>query len=253
MTLQSKHDLIFEKPILNAAGFLGFAPGFQEGIDWDALGTFITSPISLQARTAAAPPRLIPYPGGFLLHTGHPNPGLRSAVKQYAPQWGRSPLPILVHLLAEDPDSLRQLIEALEQVEGIMGLEIGLPPGIDKAGLSALGGAAQGELPFILQLPLTEAAGLAREAVAAGAAAISLGPPRGALPAPSGRLVNGRLYGPGVFPLVLDAISRLRGMEFPIIAGGGVSSNAEADALREAGAAAVQLDYVLWRPGGMER
>jgi dihydroorotate dehydrogenase (NAD+) catalytic subunit len=116
--------------------------------------------------------------------------------------------------------------------------------------LRDLGQAAQGELPFILQVPLLEAAQLADEAEAVGAAGVSLGAPRGSLPSPTGRLINGRLYGPSLFPIVLEAVSEINTLGIPIIAGG-VSSSREVAALQEAGAGAIQLDYVIWQPGGL--
>ncbi len=72
----AKHDLTFEPPIMNAAGVLGFFPDRHGPIDWGMLGAFITNPISLSPRTPAHGSRFEAYPGGFLLHTGYPNPGL---------------------------------------------------------------------------------------------------------------------------------------------------------------------------------
>jgi dihydroorotate dehydrogenase (NAD+) catalytic subunit len=79
-----------------------------------------------------------------------------------------------------------------------------------------------------------------------GASAISLGAPRGWLPGDSGKLTGGRLYGPAILPLALAAVRSLRRQALPVIAGGGVYCKADGEALLAAGAAAVQIDSVLW-------
>jgi dihydroorotate dehydrogenase len=71
-----KTELELRKPLMNAAGMLGFAPDMRAAVPWDELGAFVTNPISLRPRTATQAPAVIEYPG-FLLHTGLPNPGLK--------------------------------------------------------------------------------------------------------------------------------------------------------------------------------
>jgi dihydroorotate dehydrogenase (NAD+) catalytic subunit len=104
-----------------------------------------------------------------------------------------------------------------------------------------------GELPVIARLPLERAAWLAMVAGEAGAAAISLAPPRGLLPGPDGSWMRGRLYGPGIFPLALAATREVVALGVPIIAAGGVYSSKNAQALLAAGALGVQVDAALWR------
>ena len=90
----SKYDLSLAKPILNAAGTLGFVPDPAGPASLAHLGAFVTNPVSLAPRTPAQGLRWQAYPGGFLLHSGYPNPGLRAVVKRYAPAWGRASLPV---------------------------------------------------------------------------------------------------------------------------------------------------------------
>ena len=60
-------------------------------------------------------------------------------------------------------------------------------------------------------------------------------------------MVNGRLYGPAYYP---QALSSLRGtvrLGLPVIAGVGVQSEEQAEAMLASGALAVQLDTILWK------
>jgi dihydroorotate dehydrogenase (NAD+) catalytic subunit len=239
-----KNDLYLDQPLMNAAGTLGFAPDPKSPVDISRFGAFVTNPISRGPRTPAKGKRFSAYPGGFLLHSGLPNPGLRAAIKKYGKRWARSPAPVIVHLLALEPTSLFRMIERLEGLEGVMGIEVGLPPEVDPDTAYDFAQAALGELPAILRLPLEQADELAHIVIEAGASAVSLGAPRGKLEG-----ISGRMYGPGVFPLALRAVDKLAGSGIPIIGAGGVYQPKEVKSMLGAGAFAVQVDSILWRGG----
>lgn len=255
-----KYDLALSQPLMNAAGALGFYPDRRALPALEAFGAFVTNPISLNARTPARGPRFLPFAGGFLLHSGLPNPGLRAALRRFAPRWARSPVPVIAHLLASEPGELAEMARRLERAEGVIAVEVGLPPGATLETALAFGrAAAAGELAVLLRLPLElahELGGAAGEGLAArldeaGVAAVSLGPPRGALAHPSAGRVHGRLYGPALFPQALAAVEALASAGLRVIGAGGVYSRADVQALLDAGAFAVQLDSVIWR-GGIE-
>jgi dihydroorotate dehydrogenase (NAD+) catalytic subunit len=241
---------------MNAAGSLGFAPDLHGRVDLKGLGAFITNPVSQLPRSPAQERRCVPFSGGFLLHTGWPNPGLKNVIRRCAARWARSPIPVWVHLIALQPDEVFEMIGRLERVEGVMGVEVGLPPEIDVERAVDFARAAVGELPVLLRLPFERAAELADSlgAVSAesGLSAVSLAPPRGALYAPAGNRLHGRLYGPGLFPLALAAVESIVKTGIPAVGAGGVYRRSDIQALLSAGAIAVQLDTVLWRNGLLE-
>lgn len=248
----SKSDLFLSPPILNAAGSLGFVPDLHGPIDWKRMGAFVTNPISLELRRPAASAVCLPYPGGFLLHSGYPNPGLRRVIQQSASAWGRSPLPILVAVLLQQLEQIPQFFEALEGLPGVAGAEISLPVDVQPGDLLAILEKAFGELAVILRLPLDRAlellpAGAVSKYLENGLAAVSLGAPRGALQDAAGRLVNGRLYGPALFPQTLVVARTLVKLGVPVIAGPGVYSAVQAGLLLANGVLAVQLDTILWK------
>ena len=199
-------ELGLSSPWLNAAGCVGFRPARQW--PWpEPAGAFVTNPLSLSARTPAANRQTLAYEGGFLLHSGLPNPGLRSVLKEQAERWKRAALPVWVHLLANSADEAGRMVRLLEGQESVAALELGIPPQAESASALALVEAAAGELPLVVNIPLN-AVGEAwtRQLAFLGVSAVSLGAPRGLLPARDGRLVSGRLYGPGLLPLALAAV-----------------------------------------------
>lgn len=234
-------------PWMNAAGSLGFVPDPHNSIDLQPFGAFVANPISVRPRRASHGPRMLEFPGGVLLHTGHPNPGLRTAIKQYGNAWARAPLPIIVHVLSSKPEELHKAVLRIEELENILAIELGFESDIEAAELRELLHAAQGELPLIAQLPMLRAAPLAAIAVDTGVAAVSLAALRGSLPDPDGKLVSGRLYGPTVFPLALEAVHQLAPLDIPLFASGGIQTRAQGEAMLAAGASAVQMDIAFWK------
>lgn len=243
----SKYDLSFAAPIMNAAGFLGFSPGTHGPFDLSRLGAFVTNPVSLEPRTPAGGTRCIHFPGGFLLHTGHPNPGLKSVINRHSARWKRSTIPIIVHVLGQGLDETTRVIRRLEAVEGVTGIELGLPPGIDPSSAKALVRAARGEFPLIVRLPLEDTQDFARALKESDVSAFSLSAPRGALLDSEKKLVFGRLYGQALFPQVLATVKSLARGGVQTIAAGGVYHTDQVEALLSAGAFAVQLDATLWQ------
>jgi len=241
-----KQNILLSKPILNAAGTLGFTPDPRGPIALSMLGAFITNPVSLAPRNPAKTSRMINFPGGVLLHTGLPNPGYRKVSRTYTKHWLRSSIPIIVHLFADDPAHIQIMMTHLEEVEGVTGIELGLSSRISLEELKLYLDASTGELPVIIRFPLDQALELAKEAYNAGFH-ISLGPPRGTLVDKRGNYISGRLYGPALFPLALETVRSLGSLKIPVIAGSGVYTLEQAKMLLDAGASAVQLDTVLWK------
>jgi dihydroorotate dehydrogenase (NAD+) catalytic subunit len=245
-----KYDLNFTSPIMNAAGSLGYTPGNRTLLDGTTLGAFITNPISIGPRTPAHGKRFIAFPGGFLLHSGYPNPGLSQILRRYARRWKRSPVAVIVHLLAQSPEEVESMSRRLELVEGVNALEVGMSSEAKADLVAEFTQAAHGELPVIMRLPLEHATELAESAMLAGAVAISLAPPRGTMPTETGDFVQGRLYGPAIFPIAITVVRALKQLGVPVIGAGGVYTREQVHAMLMAGAIAVQLDGVLWRDAG---
>lgn len=253
-----KRDLYFNQKIMNTAGSLGFAPDFRSPGDFGSLkefGAFVTNPFSLRPRLPAATPAVIQHSGGFLLHTGLPNPGFNAGLKKYSAKWSRSELPVIVHLMADRPEETQRMVRMLEPQENVMAAELGFAPQLSNDIILMTLEMCVGELPLIFSLPVEQVLSLGPRLIQDGAQAIGIAAPRGALPltpnpSPSGRgeLVTGRLYGPALFPQTLETVYSASKLGLPIIGAGGVWTKENADSMLSVGALAVQIDAALWNP-----
>ena len=236
---------------MNAAGSLGFAPDPHNGIPLDArsrFGAFITNPISLRPRLPAAQPALIEFPGGFLLHTGLPNPGLSAVLKKHAARWNRADLPIIVNLMADRPEETMHMVRMLEGIENVMAVELGFAPLLTDDIILLTLEMCLGELPLISSLPTEKVLALGPRLIQEGAEAISISSPRGALMNDDSELISGRLYGRSLFPRSLDIVHSAVMIGIPIIGAGGVWTDKDAADMLSAGAIAVETDASLWIP-----
>ncbi|MFN8383771.1 MAG: hypothetical protein U0V02_17670 [Anaerolineales bacterium] len=243
-----KRDLYFSKPLMNAAGSLGFAPDIHSGLSLDSFGAFVTNPISLRPRLPTAQPSLIQFPGGFLLHTGLPNPGFSIVLKKYSAKWDRANLPIIVHLMADRPEETQRMVRQLENAENVMAVQLGFAPLLSDDIILLNLEMCVGEIPLIFSLPQEQVLSLGPKLIQHGAHAISLASPRGALYDKDGKVITGRLYGQSIFPRALDVVRSAAMIGLPIIGSGGVWADKDAADMLSAGAMAVETDAQLWVP-----
>lgn len=245
-----KRDLYFSKPLINAAGSLGFVPDFRgfENLGSLKFGAFVTNPISLRPRLPAAHPSVTEFPGGFLLHTGLPNPGFNSALKKYSAKWARADLPIIVNLMADRPEETQYMVRQLENADNVMAVQLGFAPLLADDIILLTLEMCLGEIPLIFALPHEQILTLGPKLIEGGGSAVSVASPRGAVYDANGNLITGRLYGPSLFPHSLDIVRSAVMIGLPVIGAGGVWSDADVESMLKAGAMAVETDAQLWVP-----
>lgn len=243
-----KRDLHFRKPLINAAGTLGFAPDTRNGISLDSFGAFVTNPISLRPRMPTANPSVAEFPGGFLLHTGLPNPGFSNVIKKYSAKWNRSDLPIIVNLMADRPEETQQMVRQLENIDNVMAVQLGFAPLLSDDIILLNLEMCLGELPLVFALPHEQILSLGPRLIQEGASAVSISSPRGAVYDENKNIITGRMYGQALFPRSLDIVRSAGMIGLPIIGAGGAWSDADVESMLEAGAMAVETDAQLWVP-----
>ncbi len=247
-----KDSVVVQNPVMPAAGMLGYdGTAYRDVIDLGKLGALVTTPLTWKPRRAARGPRVVPIPSGVLIHTGLPNPGVARAIKQYAGRWAGSVVPVIVHLAATTPEDVAHAAAALDRVEAVAGIELGLHDSVAPADVINLVGAVldNTQRPLLVRVPLHNALALAlaaQEAEAGGVVVAS--PPRGtARDSASGQLVGGRIFGPWLHTLTLRAVGQVaRALDIPVIGSGGAHSADDAREFIAAGAVAVQIDTLAW-------
>lgn len=253
-----KFGLPVASPVMPAAGAFGYGDTYHDLVDLRLLGALVTNPVSFAPREAARGQRIAVHGEHFVAHTGLPNPGVQRALRQHRQTWERLPIPVIVHLIATTPAETAQAAERLAGIPNVVGIELGLIDNITpQRALSLLDAArAEGDLPVIVRVPFDSVDTLAPRLADGGADALTLAaPPRAVLPVADAledsaarHYIRGRLYGPALLPLLLNTLARWRGkLPVPIIACGGIATLQDAIACLELGAAAVQIDALLWR------
>ena len=231
---------------MNAAGFLGFAPDPRRMLWLDRFGAFITNPISLSPRSPARNSTVLPFGSGFILHTGFPNLGLDRIIRENAKLWAASAVPIILHLLIQDVQEIDICLAKVEALDGVSGVELSFYPEIDISQMIPRTSHLSSELPVIFQLTADQIYTNQTKIMSSPISAVSLARPRGAIKNCQSEIGKGRYLSHSNLPITLHDVDRLKGFGTPIFAGAGVTSEDEIPLVLEAGAAALQLDAVLW-------
>ncbi|MBN2007601.1 MAG: hypothetical protein JXA21_29920 [Anaerolineae bacterium] len=259
-----KYGLSLPTPVMPAAGTLGFGDLCRDVLESGALGALVTNPLSLRPRRAAQGQRLAVRGEHFIAHTGLPNAGIRDTIRQYSKYWERLSIPVIPHLIATTPSETGKAATQLSAAPNVGGVELGLAENTPLEKALALLAATKGGsgLPILVQVPFSQVETLAPALAEAGADALVLtAPPRAILPVagshPDARyFTRGRLYGPAVFPLLLNVLAQwtapgVNRLRIPVIACGGITSTEDALACISLGATAVQIDALAWRDPGL--
>ena len=251
-----KIGLNLSSPVMIAAGCCGYGEAYERLIEMSAFGAVVTRPVTLRPRRGGPQPRHVETEAGFILNTGHQNPGVKKVIKQYGQRWSRSDIPVLAHLPADEPADLMRTARALagayarQGQAALAGVELGVPHGAMPQDVESWLGAIRAgcELPVLVKLPLGSPRDLAETAADSHADALVIGtPPLGKAISPGGnKPVSGLLYGLVLHSLALYDLWALADFELPLVAAGGIHTLADVRAFLEAGATAVQLDSLLF-------
>jgi len=246
---QHKIGLPLANPVMIASGCAGYGPAYQRLLDLSTFGAIVTNPITLRPQRGARSPRWAETTTGFVLGTGQQNPGVRKIIQRYDKIWARLGTAVIAHLPAGDPDDLQRTARALAGTGHVAAIELGVPAGAYPDELDHWTRAVREAclLPLLVKLPLETAANLASTAAASADGLVIGRPPLGAAVSAGGEVVTGHLYGPALHALTLHALRVIKDrVELPLVAVGGIHSLADAQALLQAGAKAVQLDSLLF-------
>jgi dihydroorotate dehydrogenase (NAD+) catalytic subunit len=254
-------DLV--NPVIAASGTFGYGIEFEEIVDLEQIGGFVTKGISLEPMAGHAAPRLIQTAAGMLNAIGLQNVGVEEFIQKKLPALARYPgCKVIVNVFGYTVAEYVAVIERLNQAEGMAAYELNVScPNVHEGGMAF--GADPGTLEFLVhrartasRRPLivklspnvTSIGLMARIAENAGASAVSLTntflamsiDPETRKPRLSN--VTGGLSGPAIKPIALRMVyETAKAIDIPVIGMGGIVTPEDAVEFMLAGATAIQV------------
>jgi dihydroorotate dehydrogenase (NAD+) catalytic subunit len=251
-----------KNPVLTASGTFGYGEEYAEFVDLNKLGGVIVKGVSLKPMKGNPPPRIWETPSGMLNAIGLENPGVDVFVNEKLPYLSKFDTAVIVNVFGYSLEEYVGVVERLDGVPGVSGLEVNISCPNVKAGgivfgtnvtsafdlLSAVRKVTK--LPLIAKLSpnvtdITEFAKAAQDAGCDGLSLINtlLGMAidvRCMRP----RLANctGGLSGPAIRPVAVRMVwQAAKAVSLPIIGMGGIVTGEDALEFILAGASAVAV------------
>jgi dihydroorotate dehydrogenase (NAD+) catalytic subunit len=251
-----------KNPVLTASGTFGYGEEYAEFVDLNKLGGVIVKGVSLKPMKGNPPPRIWETPSGMLNAIGLENPGVDVFLRDKLPYLRQFDTAVIVNVFGYSLEEYVGVVERLDGVPGVSGLEVNISCPNVKAGgmvfgtdlkasselLSAVRKATK--LPVIAKLSpnvtdITEFAKAAQDAGCDGLSLINtlLGMAidvRCMRP----RLANctGGLSGPAIRPVAVRMVwQAAKAVSLPIIGMGGIVTGEDALEFILAGASAVAV------------
>jgi dihydroorotate dehydrogenase (NAD+) catalytic subunit len=255
--------LKLRNPILVASGTFGYGVEFAEQVDLNCLGGIVVKGLSAQPMEGAPAPRLCETASGMLNAVGLQNIGVRRFIEEKLPALRGYDTAIIANVFGHTVEEYVEVIEQLEQAEGVAAYELNIScPNVKKGGVEfgtnpqltreVVGAARQAARRRALIVKLSpnvtdirELAGAAAEAGADALSAVNTFAGMAIdLKTRRSRLGNatGGLSGPAIKPLALRMVWQVaRAVSLPVIGIGGISTGEDAAQFLVAGARAVQV------------
>jgi dihydroorotate dehydrogenase (NAD+) catalytic subunit len=253
----------FQNPILLASGTAGFGRELNGVIDVDRLGGIVTKAVSAAPRKGNPPPRVAEFGGGMMNSVGLANPGL-AHVREHEFRWLAANLRrarVLVNVVGFTMEEYAEVVEGLDDLDGIVGYELNLSCPNTHAGGMEFGADAQCVRDIVaacrartrraiipkLSPVLPDVAGIAevaRDAGADGITVVNTFPGRLWHEDGVNRLGQGQggVSGPALLPIgVLATAKVVERTGLPVIGVGGVRTAEDARQYLRAGAALVAV------------
>ncbi len=250
-------------PVIAASGTFGYGIEFEEIVDLQRIGGFVTKGISLEPMQGNRSPRIVQTAAGMLNAIGLQNVGVEEFVAKKLPCMRRYPAcKVIVNVFGYTVPDYVAVIERLNEAQGIAAYELnvscpnvhagGMSFGADCGSLEYLVGRARAvsTRPLIVKLSpnVTSIAEMAKVSESAGADAVSLVNTFMAMSidaetrTPRLTNVTGGLSGPAIKPIALRMVyETAKAVSIPVIGLGGIVTAEDAVEFLLAGAAAIQV------------
>lgn len=261
---QEIFGVVFQNPVLLAAGTCGYGRELDGLLDIDRLGGLVIKAVTLEPREGNAAPRVAEFPAGMLNSVGLANVGVDRVVTEKLP-WLAKRLQharVLVNVAGKTVEEFAEIVRRLDHAEGFVGFELNVScPNVKEGGalfsaredlLAAAVAAARAatQRPLVVKLApnVPDIGRMAQVAVANGADALTLvNTMPGLLFDTTSRAAvlgagAGGISGPALLPIGVHAVWQARRrVDVPILGVGGIRTAEDAVQYLLAGASLIQL------------
>lgn len=254
--------ITLKNPVMSASGCYGYGKEYAVFYDNKQLGALVVKGTTLEPREGNSPPRIVETAAGILNSVGLQNPGVEYFIKEEAPRFTGSGIPLIVNIAGNLEEDYFRLAGILDPVEEVSGLEVNIScPNVKKGGMAfgtdvdcayrlVKGVRSVTSKPLIVKLSpnVTDIVGTALAVQEAGADALSL------INTLLGMAIDihsrkpvlgnvmGGLSGPAVKPVALRMVWQVsEKVDIPVVGMGGIMSAEDALEFILAGATAVAV------------
>ena len=254
--------LKLRNPVMTASGTFGYGEEFQEYVNLETIGAFVTKGLSLKPRAGNPTPRIVETPGGMLNAIGLQNVGIDAFVQKKVPFLRTVNTPAIANFFGYTPEEYAELAARLDTIPEVAALEVniscpnvkqggivfGTDPGCAASVVKACRAATKKPLIVKLSPNVTDIVEMAQSCEGEGADALSVINTLTGMAIDLERRrpvlanVTGGLSGPAIKPVALRMVWQVaKVVKVPVIGIGGIMSATDALEFMLAGATAVQV------------
>ncbi len=268
--------LTFKNPVIAASGTFGYGIEFEDIVNLEKLGGFVSKGLSREPMVGNPPPRLFETAAGMLNSIGLQNIGARAFIEEKLPRlMKKKNVMVIANVFGYAREDYEATIRILNEAEGIAAYELnvscpntregGMVFGTNRTMLEELVATCKSasRRPLIVKLSpnVTSIPSIAKAAEDAGADAISLVNTFVAMAIdaetrkPRISNITAGLSGPAIKPIALRMVyEAAHTVEIPVIGMGGITTAEDVVEFMLAGAAAIQVGTAnFWDPCATEK
>src|SRR6201996_6603842 len=137
-------------PIIAASGTFGYGIEFEEIVDLERIGAFVTKGLSLESMAGNQAPRIVQTAAGMLNAIGLQNIGVTEFIAKKLPELKRYPkAKVIANVFGNCTEDYLAVIERLNDADGIVAYELNVScPNTQHGGMSF--GADPGALEWLV-------------------------------------------------------------------------------------------------------
>lgn len=130
-------SITLKNPVLTASGTFGYGYEFDDFMDVNQLGGFITKSVTLEKREGNPYPRIAETPSGMLNSIGLQNKGLKHFIEEIYPLLNKYQTNVFVNVAGSSIEEYVKVSEKINELPKIAGIELNVScPNVKEGGIA---------------------------------------------------------------------------------------------------------------------